>query len=90
MVMAFIRSEATGFEDRNSWLFVHDLTIHRRPTGDYGNHIVCAFQVTVSVNWNLVFGYHFLFVPLDEVSLLTCAYLLNTRGFHSPMVLDGL
>lgn len=40
----------------------------------------------MTLNKNSVASHHFLFVPLGELSLLTGAYLLNSRGFHPPGV----
>lgn len=76
--------------DCDSWLFVHDSAVHRRLTGYHGYHVVSASQETVTLDWNVLFNHHWSFVPPDEVSLLTGAYLLKNRAFHPPVAFAGL
>lgn len=90
LTMEFIRPLAKGYVDRDSWIYVNDAVVHRRPTGDFGYQVVPASQAMVAMNWIMVFSHHFLFVPLDVVSIFSGSYLLNTRGFHHPVEFSGL
>lgn len=80
--MDFTNPEATDYFERDSWLYVHDGVVHRLLTGNFGYHVVHASQATVVRNWNLVYSHYFLFVPPDEIVVLTGAYWLNMSGFH--------
>lgn len=68
------RLATTRLFDKDSWLFVHDSTVHSHVTADFGYHCVSVGQAKVLLDWNQVFVHQLLFVSLNQVHELTRAY----------------